>query len=280
MPLHNDLPKFENPPVVETVLGVQFVPVENLTNAHLGVFWAELRDQWPTVKVVPPLEEQFERFDEQDASWTAKVLQLRITQDLTARYMIGAEAKDRMLQVQRNRFHYNWLGGHVGQKYPSYDYVRPAFDEEYARFRSFVDGNSLGDVSPNQWEVTYVNHIPKHPKLWQEPKDWTSLFPTTSIMEGELEGLRLEGIQVDWHYEIEPKRGRLHVQLFSGRKDSDEGKKDLLVMKLTARGSVDSEMGLDLGAGLDLGHETIVRSFNSLISKDARKHWRGPDGDA
>jgi len=37
------LPTFENPPVVETVMSVQFDPLSKLTDAHLGGFWFERR---------------------------------------------------------------------------------------------------------------------------------------------------------------------------------------------------------------------------------------------
>jgi hypothetical protein len=35
-------PDYERPPVVETVLGVQFDPLPDLCNAHLGAFWGTL----------------------------------------------------------------------------------------------------------------------------------------------------------------------------------------------------------------------------------------------
>jgi hypothetical protein len=56
-------PSYLRPPVVETILGVQFKPLRGLQNAHLGAFWKTLGDEWPTVADAPPLEPQFERFD-------------------------------------------------------------------------------------------------------------------------------------------------------------------------------------------------------------------------
>ena len=57
------LPKYEKPPVVETVLGLQFNPLSAFTNAHLGAFWQSLGvEAWPTVTDKPPLPRQEERF--------------------------------------------------------------------------------------------------------------------------------------------------------------------------------------------------------------------------
>lgn len=63
MTAQSALPEYGNPPVVETVVGVQFQSLSGFTNAHLGAFWQALGVQdWPTVQDVPPLPRQEERF--------------------------------------------------------------------------------------------------------------------------------------------------------------------------------------------------------------------------
>ena len=46
-------------------------------------------------------------------------------------------------------------------------------------------------------------------------------------------------------------------------------------MDLTARGAVtaESENGMSLDAGLDLGHRTIVLTFAALTSDEAKDFW-------
>src|SRR5947209_1584702 len=46
IPMPRPFPKLDRPPVVESVLGVQFAPLE-LTTAHFGVFWKSLGADWP-----------------------------------------------------------------------------------------------------------------------------------------------------------------------------------------------------------------------------------------
>jgi hypothetical protein len=88
------------------------------------------------------------------------------------------------------------------------------------------------------------------------------------------ESTRLEGVGGEWHYEIEPRRGRLHVNVQHGRKAGSGA--ELLILTLTARGPISSEKGegvADLASGLDLGRAIIVKSFAALCSDKALQYW-------
>ncbi len=112
--------------------------------------------------------------------------------------------------------------------------------------------------------------------MWNEPGDWQRLFPGSATLASEGLPVRLESFGGEWHYEIEPRRGRLHVKLSHGQRSNlDQGKEEILVMTLTARGpinKVDGEL-TTLECGLDLGHNAIVRAFKGLTSEDAHDYW-------
>lgn len=77
-------PDYENPPVVETILGMQFDRLPALKNAYLGVFWKTLgQDEWPDVSDAPALEMQFERFTEA-AQWPQVGFQWGVMQEIPA----------------------------------------------------------------------------------------------------------------------------------------------------------------------------------------------------
>lgn len=265
------LPSFKNPPVVETVLGVQFRPLQKFSNAHLGAFWRQLGAEWPNVQDRPPLRPVLEQFAEQGA-WAGIGPQLTLTQDPASRLQILNETRSRMIQIQNGRLHFNWLG-EGGGKYPRYSIVRPEFETVLAILKEFISGQDLGDLEPNQWEVTYVNHIPKG-TVWNEPTDWSSLFPTLAGPFAGTSGVRFESVGGQWHFEIEPQRGRLHVELRHGSPASADST-ELLKMTLTARGPVAQEEseGLSLDQGLDLGHKTVVTMFKNLTSPTAHEVW-------
>ena len=58
----NDTPDFHDPPVIETVFGVEFTPLEEWNLAHFGLYWSEIRDKYKKVDVQPPLASTIELF--------------------------------------------------------------------------------------------------------------------------------------------------------------------------------------------------------------------------
>ena len=264
----NPLPSFKHPPVVETVLGVQFDPIRGFTNAHLGAFWKSLGAEWPSVADAPPLEQQFEQFGDERA-WGSLGFQLKLTSAPASRLQIRNASNDRMIQIQNGRFHLNWLG-QAGGEYPRYQGVRPEFDKLFARFSMFVRDQQLGDPKLNQWEVTYVNHIPKG-SLWRAPSDVAGISclfgrpPALPMVAGQ------ESFSGAWHFEITPQRGRLHVEIRHGRRTIPD-EQEVLILTLTARGPLGTgEKEYD--EGLNLGREVIVRGFNALTSEIAHETW-------
>ena len=264
------LPDYGNPPVVETVVGVQFEPLSGFTNAHLGAFWQALGiSEWPMVQDVPPLPRQEERFTP-EAQW-GKALRLQLTQNPASRLQIRNRDGNRLLQLQDGRMHLNWLG-EGGDRYPRYALVRAEFDNLLTQLARFVDASQLGVLTPDQWEVTYVNRIRQG--LWTTPADWNFFSPLNGMpsLEGVIEPESFTG---EWHFVIPEQRGRLHIHWQHAREtESDEDSQVLLT--LTARGPIGNETGFNSSvlAGIDLGRETIVRSFRHLMSDPANTEWK------
>ena len=199
-------PKFDNAPVAETILGVQF-PALSFTAGHPGWFWKNyLSKDWCKAVDAPPLPDQFERFGEQN--WTLASTPLTLTLALP-RLQLTNEAGDRFIQVQNTRFIYNWQKKQ--DAYPSYHQSKTEFLKLLDQFCRFVADAGLGKVSPNQWEVSYIDQIPKG-ILWQSPSEWRRILPGFFPLGHEVQGLKFENAG-EWHYEIEPQKGRMHVAL-------------------------------------------------------------------
>ncbi|MEX2214394.1 MAG: TIGR04255 family protein, partial [Phycisphaeraceae bacterium] len=201
-------PDYARPPVVETIVGVQFERLPSLKNAHLGAFWRSLdRTEWISVDDAPPILSQFEQFAK-TARW-GKGLQLHLTQDPATRVQFKAEDGIRMIQVQNGRLHYNWLGK-GGAEYPRYEKVRSGFAAVLQSFTDYIAGESLGELRPNQWEVTYLNHITQG-TVWKTPQDWNFFKPLAGLptIPDLVEGESFGGT---WHFVIPQNRGRLHIE--------------------------------------------------------------------
>lgn len=262
--------EFVNPPIVELVLGVQFSPLPKLTAGHFGLFWKELGDDWTEPSDGPPLEDQFELFDR--PQWrTPQGLQLRLEPiRLPGRFFLGHRNKDRLLQIQATRFHLNWRKR--AEFYPSYKRLIGEFEEMFARFAAFVARTGVGKLALNQWELTYIDAFPRG-EYWATPADWATflpglfgqLFPTDGL------DLMLEHRAAEWSYEIQPRRGRLHIAAGPGRFGDDQ--RDALLVHMTARGPLDNGGNDVLRAGLDLGHKVAVGAFLRLVSDETKKRW-------
>lgn len=272
------LPEFERPPVVETVLGVQFEPLPDFRNAHLGIFWSFLNSEdvrstlgraWPHSIDAPRLDPQHERFGG-EKPWRRFGFELKVSQDPSVRIQIQDADRNRMIQLQNGRLHYNWLG-HEGGGYPRYHEIRPEFDKVLKQFEHFLNDHKLGKLQPDQWEVTYVNHIPRG-TVWEKPRDWQEVFrQLPSVIDGP-ESVDLESCAGEWHFEIKPQLGRLHIQLGHGQSSVKSGE-DLLRLTLTARGPIGGTERNGLDLGLDLGRRIIVTTFKAVTSESAHEHW-------
>ena len=270
VPITNSpLPNYEHPPLVETVLGVQFDRLPDMKNAHLGSFWNQLdRESWPHVSDAPPLSSEYERFGEIDR-WT-KGFELQLSHNPTSRLRITNKEKNRMIQVQNGRFHFNWLRGDQ-VTYPRYDRVKEEFCNHLNLFLAFAAAEKIGTIHANQWEVTYLNQILQG-TVWNTIDDWDFFRPLAAIPS--LENLiRGESFSGEWHFEIPEKRGRLHIhwQHVELPTSNQAG----IRLTLTARGPVKQQADnwqaiLD---GLDLGRGTIVGAFKNLMSDRANQHW-------
>jgi uncharacterized protein (TIGR04255 family) len=173
-----------------------------------------------------------------------------------------------MIQVQTTRLHYNW------QKrkgvYPSYKEVRAEFDQTLQCFRRFVAEEGLGQINPNQWEITYIDFVPPG-ELWQSPVEWGQVLPGLLSKESPPKGLKLENPTAEWHYEIVPRQGRLHINVALGKVEGvAEGG---LVLQTTARGPIGEGASPDLESGLSLGHDTIIAAFLNITSDEAQRAW-------
>lgn len=259
---------FDRPPIVETVLGVQFESLAGLTSAHLGWFWKQfLGPEWDSALNATLIPDQFERFGEQQ-QWQS-VGQLRILLDdgtATRRVQLSRDQGERMIQLQPSRFHYNWQNR--GGVYPHYESVREAFDEQFRAFGDFAAQAGIGPLEPNQWEVTYVDHIVRG-ELWQKPDDWHRVVPGLFPPPVGMSLSAFESTGGEWHFEIEPQRGRLHITAALGRIGDTE--KTALQLSFTARGPVSKQVSL--ADGLDLGHDAILDAFLKLTSAEAQQAW-------
>ncbi|MDB5345585.1 MAG: hypothetical protein JWP89_3962 [Schlesneria sp.] len=228
---------YAHPPLVESWLGVDFATPVDLASAGLQALRVQLGPEWLN---------------------TWKPAELGSAKQLTN--VMG----DRALRLTPQGFAFGWLG-YSGERYPRYESIRDGFVSVFTAVQSMGTKADQPRV-PHSWSVCYLNRIPQG-TVWSTAGDWGFFSLWQPV---PLQGLGIEptGFRAEWELPLEAERGTLKISFQHRPADETEN----IWINLTARGPVeDAETGVF--DGLDYGREVIVRSFNDLVSPDAKKYW-------
>jgi uncharacterized protein (TIGR04255 family) len=266
--IRTDLPSFKNPPLVETVIGLQFSPIPGLTQAHLGLLWQALRHKLPKVSEAEWLPGRVEVFGEPPGL----PLALRVGPGRGKRLLMASDDDREMLQIQNGLIAFNWRRGGAGQ-YPRWRALLGTFNELVDKFKQLLSTEGLRDATVHQWEVVYVNHLLKG-RDWASPADWQVLVPGIVAPATKLSLGKLESLDGSVHFVIPDKSARVHVDFAHGFRAAKAAREELVSLQITARGEVrqpgDRACYLE---GLELGHVAVVKTFCELTSPVAQKKW-------
>lgn len=267
------LPEFERPPLAEVVLALQFDPLVGMTSAHMGGVWARFRDKFPRTEDHPLLPGAFERLGgPREPGAFAPSLEL-VTRPPLPRCWFVSSGGEELLQLQEDRFAHNWRELDGEAAYPRYSRLRQSFEGEVRCLEEYLLQERIGELRPNQCEVTYINHILAG-EGWNEHRDAARVFPMLVPQALPSSWSYPEEIRFNTSYRMieggEP-RGRLHVSITSGF--LLPMRKPMFAMTLTARGAPLGNGIPGALAFLDLGHEWIVRGFDSLTGEAMHQAW-------
>ena len=169
---------FEKPPVVETLLEVEFAAVPGWGVQYLGLFWADIRDRFP-------------RFEQQPAVLApSPIVQFNIM-SMPIRGWFIDPTDTRVVQVQHDRFSYNWRERPSHDRYPKYEILQPEFQREWETFQRFLSRAGLPIPRITVARVVYVNHIP-HGQGWETARDLGKII---RLWDEERVPSRLQDIQ-------------------------------------------------------------------------------------
>lgn len=273
------LPNYDKPPVGEVALSVQFEPLGAFQIAHLGLFWARIRDRFPTTQTQPPLEHVVETFDPPSRP-VRPVIQLQVVNEpMPLRAWFLSATGNELIQVQRDRFVFNWRRLKPNDVYPRYErYIRQRFLSELQLFADFLKDEQLGELKVNQCEITYINQIASgevwtsHGEIGKVLALWRRDLPDLNLPPCESVRLALQYLIANPVNPTTSPIGRVHVDVQPGVL-LDEKRTPILAMNLTARG-VPLGKGLeDIIGFMDLGRRYIVISFTALTTEEMHKEW-------
>lgn len=268
---------YDTPPVVEVALSVQFDPPLGFNVGHFGAFWASQKGRFATVATSPPISTPPEKFGG-ESQWLPVAYGLGLTNDPQCRLQMTSGDGEWMGQIQADRLVLNWRK--KAAAYPRFGEANRRFLDLWRALQDFFINERLVSPTPRLWEVTYVNRIPKG-ELWNSPQDWQAVFPGLwGGVSKAADGLVFRGFQGRWVWDAPRENGRLYVDAYPAS-SADDPKTELLMVSLTARGPIKpsgqrpgiTEVLQVIQAGMDLGHDLIVSTFDTIGSNRAKKHW-------
>jgi uncharacterized protein (TIGR04255 family) len=261
------LPEFETPPVNEVVFGLLTRPVAGFAIPHIGRFWEQVKHDYPSSEEAPPLLPLIETFGD-----TPATMNVELTDVPLPRVWLVSESGNYLIQLQRDRFHYNWRRVNPQDTYPRYPAVRERFENALTRFMSFLDSSQIEPPTPLQYELTYINHIPisSEDTLGNELRRILRDFTWESVDRFLSEA---DQFNSSFSFRMPNDVGRLHTvcRLGQHRKTGER----VLSLELVARGMPSSKKLPDMWSWFDVAHEWIVRGFTDLTEERIQQEeWR------
>jgi len=254
-------------------MSVQFERIEGLTTGHLGLLWDRYRDRFPHCEEQPGLETNIERFGEQRPGGPSVRFITNPAADVRLWFL--DERKAELLQVQHDRFIRNWRRAEQEDDYPRYDEIKRRFNNDLTIFGQFLQSEQLPPISPNQCELTYVNHI-RGDGVWERHGEAARVFRFLQDQEVGPE-LEPEDIRFNIRHQLldddGTPTGRLHLNVDSAF--HTKSKEPMFVFKIVARGEPESDdpSGSGAIAFLDHAHEHIVRAFAAATTDRMHEQW-------
>jgi uncharacterized protein (TIGR04255 family) len=272
------LPDFKSPPVTEVVLSVQFAALPLFRSVHAGLYWNEIRDEYPIVSEQVPISAVFETFGGAPKLPGIQGWSFQGQVPLPLRHWFETANGEHLVQLQQDRILHNWRQRSPKMEYPCYESVRAKFVREVNKLTALFEKEGLGEIRPNQCEVTYINTITSaggenpHEHLARITPLWTgNLSEPSSLPAPETTTIQTKYVlrKNDIPY------GRVYVTLTPAYRATDYA--PVVQLEVTTRGRPDEESVAAAFALLDEERATVVRTFADVTTPMMHKEWGRKD---
>lgn len=262
------LPDFQQPPVDEVALSIQFPPIQGFNVQHYGLYWQRVRSEYPRFEVQQPISNMMEQFGPTTVGHQIG-FQLLALPEIRGWYL--DQSGNRLVQVQRDRFVHNWRKLSGNEAYPRYPSIRESLEKEWERFCEFLKAEKLERPTVNQCEVLYVNNV-EYERGWSGYGELDKVIATLATPRSKNRFLPSpERVSMQVVYRLAEDAGRLYVSVSPVIRARDG--KEVLQMSLTARGAPKSSNNEDVFAWLDLGRKWVVRGFADFTTPEMHTVW-------
>jgi uncharacterized protein (TIGR04255 family) len=256
---------FQKAPLTEVICGVEF-NAPDFSSVHFGMYWQEIRERFPTFPTDrPPIGE---------------IPVLPFLPKLRRVWFQSAD-KQKLIQLQADKFLYNWRKLDENDQYPHFQEVYQAFEGEWQKFQTWWSDiqksnppsfsepefqSFLRFLQPIRYELTYINQIDVS-LGWSNPGEHQKVFnfigrswESCTLGQPALQNTNLEFV-------LPNGLGTLSVVVSQAMKLDET---PLLFCELTAR-SPDARV--ELSRWFEAAHQNVVQTFIDLLQEDIKKIW-------
>jgi uncharacterized protein (TIGR04255 family) len=259
---------FERPPVAEVALSVQFAEPVTDDTTTLSKFWPTVLADFPDVEPQPPLPPLIETFEVPAPPNIS--FQVLGGPQASRYWFLGAEG-NQLIQVQPDRFGYNWRKGPANTTaYPRYPYVRGRFESV---FSMFVDTLHQLDkqVRPIWCELTYINPV-AFGKSGEPRPDLSIVLRRLVPYESQLLSQPDNTTLADRFLLIRDgvPFGRFYLTADAAYTDDRSLGYNLILRMIGQPRSADLAGVLDV---FDEGHRIVVNTFRDITTPQMHEEW-------
>ena len=254
---------FALPPVDEVVLSVLFGSLDKFLAPHLGQIWNEFKqDGFVSVAEHPPVPSVVETFPN-----PVQGPQLRINNlPNLARVWFIHQNDSKIIQVQRDRFMFNWRKTESSLSYPGFSTIFEEFEGSYNRFKGILKDLGISEVTPLQYELTYIDQLFRG-NGWDNLDDIGkiyNLFIDTQKSDSFWSGA--ESMILRTSFPVEDLHGRLHLTISSRVKMPEQ--RQTLQTDFTMRGFPNNSEYDAMIAWFKAARDQIREKFSSIFTEN------------
>ena len=271
----NNLPQWERPPVDEVAISIQFNDIAGLQIVHYG----QLAERYRQVGLTRhedknAIPASFEVFGKR----VAPQFQLQAIDVPFPRVWYMSEDKHRLVQVQPDRFVYNWRKVEGEGKYPRLNDVLPEFWERCQTFQVFLAERGLPPLALNQCELSYFNvidvedHETFHQAFARVFRFFNAELNTDPLTDGGT--VEQDAGNLGVTYIVRAKDGTPFGRIHGTVQAAERRNQRVIRFSLVFRGPWTQPVGDSLLEFFAAGREAIVRLFDSMITERMHREWR------
>lgn len=271
-----DLPNFDEPPISEVALGVQFNQLPGMTVPAFSHVWEAFKDSNPVVEEQPEIPPSFETFVEGGMPPTiALPPPVRFfTTPPFPRIWLSDQVRSSLIQFQRDRFIHNWRKMPGEAHYPRFEVMLERFQAGFSRFQEAAAKGGFGPIVLNQCDITYINQI----SLLGESRPFElfrQVFPGFVNSVGGVSSGTAEDARFALRFALQDGDLTPVARLYVTAEPAWLADGSIIIQfSLAVRGAPKSADMQGARQFFTLGRAAIVRSFAELTDPGMHKIWR------